>query len=380
MEVQMPTMRPMKRLTALSRGARLRLLGALATVGALAVVALPGGPVAGATTPTNVYDQANLVSDIPGVARITDPNLVNPWGMSGGPTTPLWISDNGTNVSTLYTGGVGGTIPAIVPLVVSIPDGAPTGTVFNPTNDFVVHATGTSAPARFIFVSESGTLSAWSPTVVSATTQAQVEFSSPDAVYKGLAIATTAHGTRLYAANFHEGRIDVFNSRFAPVKRSRGFIDPGIPAGFAPFDVQELGGSLYVTYAMQDAAKHDDVAGPGNGFVDVYDTSGHLLRRLISQGNLNSPWGLALAPSGFGAFSNDLLVGNFGDGAIHAYDPNTGALEGQLTNADGNAIAIDGLWGLRFGNGVTGTPTTLLFTAGIAAEAHGLFGEITLHS
>ena len=190
----------------------------------------------------------------------------------------------------------------------------------------------------------------------------------------------TAHGTFLYAANFHEGRIDVFNSHFAPVKLSGGFTDAGIPAGFAPFDIQELGGSLYVTYAMQNAAKHDDVAGPGNGFVDVYDTSGHLVRRLISHGDLNSPWGLALAPNGFGAFSNDLLVGNFGDGAIHAYDPNTGALEGQLTNADGNAIVIDGLWGLRFGNGVTGTPTALLFTAGIAGEAHGLFGEITAHS
>ena len=372
-------MRPIKRLTGFSWHARLRWLGAIATLGALAAVAVPGGATAGAAGASNVYDQANLVSDIPGVARITDPNLVNPWGMSGGPTTPLWIADNGANVATLYSGGVGGTIPAIVPLVVSIPDGAPTGTVFNATSDFVIHQGDTTAPARFIFVSENGKLTAWTPTTP-LTTEAQVEFSSDDAVYKGLAIASTAHGTFLYAANFHEARIDVFNSHFAPVKLSGRFTDESIPAGFAPFDIQQLGGSLYVTYAMQNAARHDDVAGPGNGFVDVYDTSGHLLRRLISHGDLNSPWGLALAPAGFGAFSNDLLVGNFGDGAIHAYDPNTGALAGQLTNADGNPIVIDGLWGLRFGNGVTGTPTTLLFTAGIAKEAHGLFGEITAHS
>lgn len=208
-------------------------------------------------------------------------------------------------------------------------------------------------------------------------TRAQVEFKSSHAVYKGLALAAVGGANYLYAANFHRGRIDVFNARFKEVRLAGRFKDPRIPTGFAPFDVQLLGGELYVSYAKQDAAGHDDVAGPGNGFVDVYDTSGHLLRRLISGGDLNSPWGLVLAPAGFGAFAGDLLVGNFGDGAIHAYDPVTGVEKGRLTNTDGNPILINGLWALRFGNGMFATDATLVFTAGIGDEAHGLLGEIT---
>ena len=371
----MPSKRPVTRLAGLSRRARLRLLVVLASLAAVAVAAVPGGAVAGEP---NAYDQANLVSDIPGVARITDSNLVNPWGMSGGPTTPVWVADNGTDVSTLYTGGVAGSIPVIVPLVVAIPDGAPSGTVFNPSNDFVIRSGDASASAKFLFVSESGKLTAWSPLVPPQTT-AQVKYSNSDAVYKGLAIANTGHGWFLFAANFHDGRIDVFNSHFALVKWAGAFTDPTLPEGFAPFNVQELGGQVYVTYAKQDSDRHDDVAGPGNGFVDVYDTSGHLERRLVSNGDLNSPWGLALAPASFGAFSGDLLVGNFGDGMIHAYDPGTGAPAGTMMNADGNPIAISGLWALRFGNGVAGSTDTLLFTAGLAGESHGLFGTITTH-
>ena len=358
------------------RHGRFRWLGVLATLLLLAVLV----PVAAAGmhgSNGRAYVQTNLISDINGVARITDPNLVNPWGLAAGPTTPLWISDNGTDVSTLYTGGVRGSIPVVLPLVVTIPDGAPTGIVFNPTSGFVVTTGSGSAPANFIFASEAGKITAWSRTV--SGTQAQVEHSSATAIYKGLAIASTAQGTFIYATNFHDGAVEVFDNTFKPVTLSGGFTDPNIPAGYAPFGIQELRGLLYVTYAQQDADAEDDVAGPGFGFVDVYSTDGHLIHRLVTRGDLNAPWGLALAPHDFGPFSKDLLVGNFGDGAIHAYDPKTGALRGQLMNRDGNPILIDGLWALRFGNGVTGTSKTLLFTAGLADESHGLFGEITAH-
>jgi uncharacterized protein (TIGR03118 family) len=193
---------------------------------------------------------------------------------------------------------------------------------------------------------------------------------------QGLAIASRGQDTFLYAVNFHAGTIDVLDQAFAPVTLPGGFSDPNLPAGFAPFNIQEIGGKLYVAYARQDADAADEVAGPGLGSVDFFDTSGRLLKRLVSQGRLDAPWGLALAPDHFGAFSGDLLVGNFGDGMINAYDPRSGAFEGALENEDGNAIAIDGLWALRFGNGTIGTQRTLLFTAGIADEAHGLFGSI----
>jgi uncharacterized protein (TIGR03118 family) len=346
---------------------------ALATALAAVGIAIPVATSAGA--PTNQYQQTNLISDIPGVARITDPNLVNPWGQSSGPTTPLWVADNGANVSTLYTGGIKGSIPAIVPLVVRIADGAPTGTVFNPTHDFVVHTGLGSAPANFIFDSESGHVTAWSKAV--SGTVAKTVFADKGAVYKGLALASANGPHFLYAANFHAARIDVFDSKFHKVNMPGAFVDSEIPSGFAPFNIQLLDGKLFVTYAKQDADKHDDVAGVGNGFVDVYDTSGHLLQRLISRGALNSPWGLALAPRSFGGFAGDLLVGNFGDGFIHVYDPHTGAPLGQLINTDGNPIQINGLWALRFGNGVFATDGTLVFTAGIADESHGLLGEIT---
>jgi uncharacterized protein (TIGR03118 family) len=340
----------------------------LAAVSALAL-ALAGPAAAhdhGGGKGANVYKKRNLVSDIDGVARITDPNLVNPWGLTFGPTTPAWVADNGTNVSTLYSGGVHKSIPVTLPLVVSVP-GAPTGTVFNATAGFKLNG----APARFLFDTESGTVLAWN-----SGTAAQVVATTPDAIYKGLAIATKGSTTLLYAANFHAGTVDVFNDAFAPTTVPGGFADPNLPPGYAPFNVQEIAGSLVVAYAKQDADAEDEVAGPGLGYVDVFDTSGHLLRRLISQGQLNAPWGLAVAPRHFGPFSGDLLVGNFGDGAINAYDPRTGAFRGTLMNKDGNQIKIDGLWALRFGNGVIGTPQTLLFTAGIADEEHGLFGEI----
>jgi uncharacterized protein (TIGR03118 family) len=264
------------------------------------------------------------------------------------------------------------------PLVVSIPGGAPTGQVFNPTPGFVVRSGDASGPARFIFDSEAGLVTGWNPGVPPPppSTQAQVGASVPDAIYKGLAIADTAAGTLLYAADFHNGRIDVFDQAFNPVHLSGSFADPEIPRGFAPFNVQELGGVLYVAYAKQDADAEDEVAGPSLGFVDVYSTSGQLLRHLIERGQLNAPWGLALAPAGFGRFSGTLLVGNFGNGRINAYNPETGEFLGRLRHEDGSPIQIEGLWALRFGNGITGNRTTLLFTAGIDDEAHGLFGAI----
>lgn len=356
----------------------LGVLGTAAVVGLVGVnPAVAGARGTGGSNQT--FQQRNLISDIAGVARITDPNLVNPWGLAAGPTSPLWVADNGPGVSTFYTGAVNGSIPRMMPLVVRIPGGAPTGTVFNPTRGFVVRAGQTSAPANFIFDSEAGQITAWSG-AVPPTTEAQTVVTTPGAVYKGLALATVPRkGTFLYAADFHGAKIDVFDSHFAPVLQTGAFVDRSLPAGFAPFNIQELGGFLVVSYAKQDAEGHDEVDGPGLGYVDVYDTSGHMVKRLVSQGALDAPWGLAIAPSRFGRFGGDLLVGNFGDGKIHAYDPRTGSFKGQLTNEDGNPIQIDGLWALRFGNGTFGTPRSLTFTAGIAGESHGLLGEIVAH-
>jgi uncharacterized protein (TIGR03118 family) len=371
----MQLMRPPKPLGRLGRGLWLRLLVAVAALGVVAAVA--GAAIAGDRGHRNVYRQVNLISDIAGVARITDPNLVNPWGMAAGPATPLWINDNGADVSTLYSGGIHGSIPSIVPLVVSIPKGAPTGIVFNATSQFkITMPDGSTGPATFIFDSENGVISAWMKTTPPQTA-AVAPVTTTDAVYKGLATGQSSKGPAIYASNFHAGTVDVFDGSFKPLMLSPNqFTDPNLPAGYAPFGIQELNGKLFVSYAKQDSAKHDDEAGPGHGFVDVYSNDGVLLHRLISRGDLNSPWGLVIAPRDFGPFGGDLLVGNFGDGAIHAYDPRTGAEEGQLMNRDGNPIMINGLWGLRFGNGVFGTSDDLLFTAGIGDESHGLFGEI----
>ncbi len=332
------------------------------------------------------YLATNLISDQPGVAPITDPNLVNPWGIGLSPTGgAFWISDNHNGLTSLYSGDVNGsplTAPAFLPTVnTQTPD--PTGQVFNPfgqsnPNAFVVSdGNGHSGPAAFIFASESGILSGWNPAVPPPppSTTAQVAFtSSTGAVFKGIAIGTDATGNpALFVTDFHNGKIDVFNSNF---QLTTQFSDPTIPAGFAPFNVADIGGKLYVTYAKQDAAGHDDVRGLGNGFIDVFDTSGHS-KRLVSHGALNSPWGLTIAPANFGKFSKALIVGNFGDGWLHAYNPTTGALMGTLDDGHGHPLVIDGLWALTFGNGKSaGDTNALYFTAGPGGEAHGLFGKI----
>ncbi|MBS1188843.1 MAG: hypothetical protein H6R10_635 [Rhodocyclaceae bacterium] len=329
------------------------------------------------------YLEENLVSDIPGLAPTTDPNLQNPWGISSSPTGPLWVSDNGTGVSTLYnsTGVKQPLTVTIPPPAGGTPPAAPTGQVFNSTNSFNL---GSGGKAAFIFATEDGTLAAWNAAQGTAA-QLAADNSASGAIYKGLAIGSVGNHDYLYATNFHAGTVDVFNGSFALTQLTGHFTDPNLPAGFAPFNIQNIGGKLYVTFAKQDANKEDDVAGLGNGFIDVFNLNGHLEKRLATQGLLNSPWGLALAPSGFGAFSKDLLVGNFGDGKIHAFDPHTGDLKGTLADAAGNPITIEGLWGLKFGNGGNGGfLNQLYFAAGIPGggqiEDHGLFGKISATS
>jgi uncharacterized protein (TIGR03118 family) len=365
--------------------ARRLLTVGLALATALGITLPAAGVSAGAAK--GIFLQTNLVSNIPGLASVTDPNLQNPWGMSSSSGSPIWVSDNngdlsaGTgNASTLYN-GAGQRFPVGSPLVVKIPmpdgitdGGAPTGQVFN----------GTAADfegAPFIFATEDGTIAAWEPLVNLHRAQIEADHSADPnaangAVYKGLAIGANSAGQHLYAANFRAGTVDVFDRSFNPVPLDGSFTDPKIPAGYAPFGIQVLGNVLYVTYAMQNAAKHDDVAGQGHGFVDAFDLNGNLLDRLVSHGQLDSPWGLAIAPASFGDFAGDLLVGNFGNGRINAYTLDKGNFRGQLASSSG-PIVIDGLWGLRVGNGVNGGDANkIYFTAGINGEKDGLFGSI----
>jgi uncharacterized protein (TIGR03118 family) len=360
---------------------------------AVAAPAAAGAAAAHGATPAsdqgNEFRQTNLISDLANQgAQVVDPNLQNPWGLAFGPATPLWVADNNGNVATIYTITPGGKMAANTNHVVALPGGrastgdgaSPTGEVFNPSTGFVVTSKAGSGPALFIFSAEAGQISAWSPAAdpfAGNNATGQVEFSSPTAVYKGLTIARTHGQTFLYASNFHDGTVDVFNSQFQLVHLRGDFHDPGIPAGFAPFGIQAIRGLIFVTYAKQNAAKHDDVGGPGNGFIDVYTKQGFLVKRLVSHGDLNSPWGLALAPEkGFGPFSGDLVVGNFGDGLIHAYDLFSGRPDGALLDEQGQPVQIDDLWTLKFGSDTTGGEHTLLFSAGINDEKDGLVGSL----
>ena len=334
------------------------------------ISALVGTVLAGATVQAQ-YVQTNLVSNIPGRAAHPDPDLQNPWGMSFSNGSPFWVSDNGTGLSTLYNGlGVKSGLVVSIPLPTGGPS-APTGQVFNNTGSFQLSNGGN---ASFLFATEDGTIAGWNG--AAGTTAITMVDRSQNASYKGLAIAGSGASARLYAANFATGTVDVFDGSFAPI--AGGFVDPGLPAGYAPFNVQNIGGNIVVTYAVVGPTG-DDVAGPGNGVVDVYDVNGNLLRRVSSGGALNSPWGVALAPGSFGPFGGALLVGNFGDGTINAFDFFSGALLGTLMDGGGNPIVNDGLWAIAFGNhSATSDPNSLYLTAGLNDEADGLFARISM--
>ena len=338
------------------------------------------------------YKQTNLISDIPGMAAVTDPNLVNPWGMSRSSGSPWWVSDNGPGLTTLYT-GAGAAVPlgqpcpagtnvncVVIPTgdTNASPTGTPTGQVFNGTNDFQIGG----APARFIFVTEDGTISGWNGGPSAKITKVNTHSKS---VFKGVALATATTrngGTAnfLYVADFRRGRVAVYDTNFNPVSMGEdAFQDEDLPGGFAPFNVQNIGGDLYVAFAEQDSQKHDEIDGPGLGYVDVFSTSGRLLRRLQHGDWLSGPWGMTQAPSDFGIYSHNVLVGQFGSGQIAAYDAVTGKFKGLLIDVNSNKpITIDGLWDIAFGSGGTSGPaTTLFFAAGLNGEADGLFGTIT---
>jgi uncharacterized protein (TIGR03118 family) len=330
------------------------------------------------------YAQTNLVSDTMGMAMTTDPNLVNPWGISRSSGSPWWTSDNGVGVATLFTGA-----GAAVPLVVTIPPGdpssgaagTPTGQIFNGTNDFQLTA---GHPALFIFATGDGTISGWNPAVNPTSAVIMVNTKGASA-FNGLAVATvvdpTSHASFnfLYAADFRRARVSVYDASFHGISLGEdAFRDERLPKGFAPINVQNIGGNLYVAFAMRDSARHDREGGSGMGFVDVFSPTGRLLNRLQSGPWFNAPWGMTQAPSDFGAYSHNILVGQFGSGQILAFDPVTGHFKGALNDATNAPITIDGLRGINFGGGTTSGPsTTLFFAAGPDLGAHGLFGTIT---
>ena len=351
---------------------------ALAATLAAALVAV-GTSSAG--PPGNHYTVTPLASDVPSMAPVTDSNLQNTWGLARGPATPWWIANNGTASTSVYTGAgarvdIGGLPAQGVP-------GDPTGAVFSGiAGQFKV---GTAASpttldtSNFVFDSEDGTISAWR--IGSTAAQVTVDMSSSGAVFKGLAISNGPSGPRLYATDFANGRVDVFDGGWNQVNTPGAFVDQTLPAHYAPFGIQTIGDRVFVTYGKQQPGSTDEAHGQGLGIVDVFDLDGKFLGRVAQHGQLNAPWGLAWAPASFGRFGGDLLVGNFGDGQINAYaEMSNGHFEhrGTLHAETNGKLSIDGLWALEFGNtGSNGDPQTLFFTAGIDDEAHGLFGTIT---
>jgi uncharacterized protein (TIGR03118 family) len=348
----------------------------------------------------NNYLVHNLVSDLANTADHQDPNLRNPWGVGFG-ATPFWVGNNGAGNATLY-GGAG----AVIPLVVTIPQagnagtaGSVTGVIYNPfTSNPNAFDVQTGKPSLFLFCSEDGVISGWNQAVSGKKASILFDNSKSGAVYTGCATGGTAAAPYLFAANFNAGTVDVYDGNLnlnpspynsqntlpQPYSTSSAFSNPAIPAGFAPFNVQNINGTLFVTYAKQDAQKHTNVGGPGNGYVAMFNLNGSLIANLISQGPLNSPWGMAIAPANFGQFAGALLVGNFTDGTINAFNATSGATLGTLDDTAGNPIAIPGLWSLNFGGGAQGEdPGTLYITAGIGGgpnndpvQAHGLLASI----
>jgi uncharacterized protein (TIGR03118 family) len=363
----------------------------IVSAGALAAGALGAAP-AGASAHIGAYRQINLVSDQPGKANLPDSDLVNAWGLAASPGTnaspgsPLWVADNGSDKATLYAAGSTPNSVSKVPLTVNVTGAAPTGQVFNgDPNAFIVKdGQGNSGSALFIFDTENGTIDGWSPGVnpngSNPSTMTEVaRDNGANAVYKGLAEATVNGKSFLYATNFRSGRVEAYDSTFTPVEMPGGlFVDRGLPTGYGPFGIAEINGKLYVSFAKQDATLHDDVAGSGHGFVDVFTNNGKFVRRLVSRGALDSPWGMTVAPASFGQFGGDLLVGNFGNGLINVYNPDNGAHLGVLRKSNGVPIQIDGLWGLMFGNGNAAKTNQLIFSSGPSDESHGLLGKIVV--
>ena len=349
-----------------------RALALAASVGLLLGIALPAA--ARNINAANLYSVHNLRSDVAGAAAVLDADLINGWGIVASGTSPWWVSDNGTSKSTLYNGNTNTKLG----LVVSVP-GAPTGTVFNATTDFKVDAGTGLVASRVLFATDDGQIAGWNGVGTNAISAA----TTPDSVYLGLAIGSSGGANYLYAANFEGARIDVFNGTFGDGSGALAgdFTDPSLPSGYAPFNIQNIGGELLVAYAKVNPAEPDEeLAGAGFGFVSAFGTDGTFHGRIASGGDLNAPWGLAMAPANFGKFSGDLLVGNFGDGRIHAFRHTSSGWEarGVMKGTNHRPIEIDGLWGIGFGNGAQSGPTnTLFFAAGPDDEAHGLFGSIT---
>ncbi len=375
----------------------LKTVSRLCTICALTIAAVLAF---GALGMAQAYKQTNLVSDIQGLAQNPpngqpDTQLVNPWGLIASPTSPWWISDNNAGVSTLDNGqGVKQSLVVNIPSLVNGTAGTPTGVVFTGASGFTFQAKGTTASSVFTFVTEDGTIVAWGPGInpqdlpndaFVVVDNSANPTATTGAVYKGATIAQMTAGGPffLYVTNIRSGRIEVYDANFKPVNLNGddggpAFLDRRIPEGFAPFNVQEVNGNLYVSYARQNATKHDDFDFPGFGFVDKFSPKGRLLQRLENGAWLNAPWGVALAPTTFGFFSNHLLIGNAGSGQIAVYDVESGRFDGLLRDASGHAIENDRLWALRFGNDQGAGPSNwLFFTAGISDEAHGLFGFFT---
>jgi uncharacterized protein (TIGR03118 family) len=374
---------------------RRRFLPGVTVVVAAAGLVAAAQPSGAATAPPNKFKVTNLIANNSSFgAKLVDPNLTNAWGLASSPSSPLWISDNNSGNASVYSGGISGSAVSL-DLTVPVPGGNPTGQVFNPSTSFPVGGPKGS-PANFIVATDSigatvspGEIAAWNGgtafVVEDSPTGGPGGRTAAGAIFKGLAIATTpTAGPELFAADVHNATVDVFNKNFAPVSTPYQFKDPMIPAGYAPFGIQSLGGKIYVTYGKQNASKTDVVPGAGRGFVDVYSVNGKLLHHLISGGSgspLNEPWGLAIAPANFGPFGGDLLVGNLGNGWINAFNPTTGQFLGTLDGTNGYPITISGIWGLRVGNSAFGGASALVFSAGPTAGgtkyADGLVGTLT---
>jgi uncharacterized protein (TIGR03118 family) len=327
----------------------------------------------------NSFVQHNLVSSQAGVADHQDPDLVNAWGVAFNPNGFVWVADNGTGLSTLYDGnGVKNSLIVTIPVVNGTAPGVPTGITFSSSNDFQIPTPTGDAASRFLFATEDGGIFGWAPGLTVAVQKVPAAGVITTAVYKGIAVAGNGTGHQIYAADFHNKKIDVFDATFNPVGTTGGFVDPNIPSSFGPFNIMNINGDLYVAYAMKETDGDDEVAGQGLGFVDAFTADGVLIRRIATRGNLNAPWGMAIAPISFGRFGNALLVGNFGDGTINAFDLKNGTSLGQLRNANNQVLAIDGLWGIAFGNGILNQPADVLFfAAGPAEESEGLYGFLT---